>query len=234
MNLIIQHWDGSLPKWGRVAKESMERYAKAIGADYELVAGMPYGKKVGPYFQKLFMLDEKFDGYDNVLLLDMDTVATGENEDVFDAPGIGVLHDRAMKGASRTPPGAPGLYCKGLPIFFGNFIKLDRSSRLALREHLDIPLFEKEILDPYAGDEIGWHRLFYMSKILEGRSYEEICMRCSGTSHEDIHFREHNRLDRKFCNMPRDADEDASLLHFCKGKKDILRYRGILKEVVRK
>ena len=225
MDLIVQHWDGRLPKWGAVARDSMEKYAEAIGADYRMTSGTPFGNKIGPYFQKLHMLSEEFDGYNNVLLLDMDTVATGVNEDVFNAPGIGVLHDRAMKGASRTPAGSPGLYRKGLPVFFGNFIKLDRESRIALRQHLDIPLFEEEIIDPYAGDEIGWHYLLYQSGILDGKSYEEICMRCSGANHEDIHFREHNRLDRKFCNMPRDADKDASLLHFCKSKNDILKFR---------
>jgi hypothetical protein len=171
------------------------------------------------------MLDERYDGYDQVLMLDMDMVATEVYEDAFARPEIGVLHDRAMQGTSKTPAGGPGLYKKGAHVFFGNFVKFGKAQRTSLRRHLDIPMLEQEIVNPYTGDEIALHYLLYQSGILDGLSYEDVCMRCSGTSPEDICFRDHNRYDRVFCNMRRDCDKNASLVHFIRNeKKDILDF----------
>ena len=53
-------------------------------------------------------------------------------------------------------------------------------------------------------------------------------MRCGGTSYEDIHFRKHNRIDRKFaylCYSSKDSDidgsdQDAVFLHFGQSRKN--------------
>ncbi len=223
-NIILQHWVGAKPSWAVLAEKTMRLYASKIGADYELVTGYPLGEKHGPYTQKLIHLDEKYDAYDQVLMLDMDTIATNVNANVFDRPEIGVLHDRAMQGPyarmiSRTPLGAPGLYKLGSHVFFGNFIKLKTEQRKELRKHLDWDLFAREVKDQYAGDEIILHYLLHKSDILNGKSYEDICMRTSGTSYQDIHFRSYNRYDKKFCNQPEDSEPDASIIHFCASRK---------------
>lgn len=219
MNIILQHWDGDLPEWARLAEKTMRIYAEKIGADYELVKGMPLGKVHGPNSQKLIHLDPKYDKYDEVLMLDMDIIATDRYVNVFDFKGIGVLHDRAMKGTSRTPAAAPGLYKKGDPVYFGNFIKLKRDQRIELRKYADWDLFAKEVIDHYSGDEIILHYLIHKSGILKGQRYSDICMRCDGTTAENIHFRDFNRWDRKFCNQPEDSDPDASIIHFCRSRK---------------
>ena len=66
------------------------------------------------------------------------------------------------------------------------------------------------------------HYLFHKSGILKFNNYEDICMRCSGTSYENIHFRNYNRYDRKFCNQPEDSDNDATFIHFCASRKNNL------------
>jgi len=227
-NIILQHWNGDLPSWASVARQTMENYAQAIGCDYELVTGHPVGKQHGPWSQKLCHLDEKYDKYDKVLMLDMDTIATRKNANVFDRPEVGVIHERAMMGPhrARTPKGAPGLYNRGELVFFGNFIMLKRGQRLALREHLDWNLFEKEIIDHYCGDEIIMHYLLDKSGILKGKPYEEICMRCGGTTIDNVYFRESGTYDKLFCNLPdvghTDPDGNATFVHFCSNRKNNL------------
>lgn len=222
MNIILQHWNGNMPEWAQLAEKTFRIYAEKIGCEYELVRGMPLGAEVGPHAQKLIYLDEKYDEYDQTLMLDMDTIATNVFEDVFKIKEIGVLHDRAMQGTSRTPAAAPLLYKKEEPVFFGNFIKLNRNQRQALRKYADWSELGKAVVDPYSGDEIILHYLFHKSNILSGLKYTDMCMRCDGTSIDDIHFRLYNRLDKKFANQPEDSDPDASIIHFCRDRKKFL------------
>lgn len=222
MNIILQHWDGPLPEWADLAQKTMQIYAAAVGCRYELVRGTPLGKKIGPNSQKLVYLDEKYDEYDQTLMLDMDTIATTVYKDVFKIKQIGVLHDRAMQGTSRTPRAAPSLYKPGAPVFFGNFIKLDRQQRKALRAYADWDKLADAVVDHYSGDEIVLHYLFHKSGILDNMKYTDMCMRCDGTSPDDIHFRLFNRWDKKFANQPEDSDPDASIIHFCRHRKKFL------------
>ena len=223
MNIILQHWNGELPDWARAAKKTMQIYAEDIGCEYELVTGHPLGEKLGPNPQKLVYITEKYDQYDKVLMLDMDTIATPIHGNVFDRPEIGVLHDRAMKGISRTPGAAPDLYTLGMPIFFGNYIMTTREQRIAMREHADWDWLADKIVDSYSGDEIALAWLMQKAGFLDGKSIEDMCMRCTGTSYKDILFRTANRWDRKFANQPEDSDIDASIIHFCRHrKKDLI------------
>lgn len=230
MNIILQHWDGDLPEWARVAEKTVRNYAEKIGVEYELVRGHPLGKAIGPNSQKMAYILEKYDQYDQTLMIDMDMIATKNYVNVFDRPEIGVIHERAMKddGSSRTPKAAPELYKKGEYIFFGNFIKLHREQRIAMREYADWDWIATKVKDTYAGDETVLSYLFWKSGVLKDKSIEDVCMRCGGTSYKDIHFREHNRYDRKFCNLayssadkPIDgSDADATFLHFGQARKN--------------
>jgi hypothetical protein len=218
MNIILQHWNGDLPTWAQLAKQSLEKYCESIGCDYELVTGYPLGKEHGPYAQKLIYLNEKYDSYDQTLMLDMDTVATNVYQNVFDVDKIGVLHSRAMKGTSATVEGGKALFKQNEYVFFGNFIKLNLTQRQKLRACLDWSLFEKSVTDFYAGDEIILHYLLHQSGILKLMKPSQVCMR----RNDVLVPRQHNRLDRKFCNLPEDSDKDASIIHFCSHrKKDI-------------
>jgi hypothetical protein len=224
-NIILQHWNGPLPEWARLAKKSMELYAEQIGCQYQLLEGYPLGKDLGPNPQKLVYIKEEYDQYDKVLMLDMDVIATGIYVNVFDYNQIGVLHDRAMKGESRTPKAAPELFKMGVPVFFGNYIMTTKDQRIKMRAYADWKWLATKVVDSYSGDEIILSWLMHKAKILEGVSIEQMCMRCAGTSYKDIHFRIHNRLDRKFTNLAFGADEssrsdsDATFLHFGQYRK---------------
>lgn len=229
MNLIMQHWNGDLPRWAQLAERTVRDYATDIGVEYELVRGHPLGKDMGPNPQKVCYLLEKYDKYEYTLMIDMDMIATKQRYNVFDIPQIGVIHDRAMKddGSSQTPTAAPELYKKGEYIMFGNFIKLHRDQRIALREYLDVDYIASKTFNTYAGDETVLHYLIHKSGILKDKTIEEVCMRCSGTSYKDIHYRKHDRFDRKFANDPfapnafvDRSDKDAVFLHFGQAKKN--------------
>ena len=226
-NIILQHWNGDLPKWAQLAERTVRDYANDIGV--ELDRGHPLGKAMGPNPQKLCYLLEKYDKYEYTLMIDMDMIATKQRYNVFDIPQIGVIHGRAMKddGSSMTPTAAPELYKKGEYIFFGNFIKLHRDQRIALREYLDIDYIAPRTLNKYAGDETVLHYLIHKSGVLKDKTIEEVCMRCGGTSYKDIHYRKHNRLDRKFANLSTasnplvdGSDKDAVFIHFGQARKN--------------
>lgn len=224
-NIILQHFDGILPDWAEIATKTVSKYAFEIGVNYELVTGMPLGKEHGPYAQKMIMFDEKYDKYDQVLMIDMDVAATNVFDDVFDVPQIGVLHSRAMISASKASNGWENnpLYKQGEYLFFGSFIKLKTEMRKKLRKYLDWPRFESCIKNQYGSDELILHYLFWKSRLLEGKPFNKICMRRDGASLGDIHVRNYDRFDRKFANQPEDSDPDASLIHFCADRKLLLK-----------
>ena len=72
-----------------------------------------------------------------------------------------------------------------------------------------------------------WGKLKAKAGCVKDKTIEEVCMRCSGTSYKDIHYRKHDRFDRKFANDPvapnafvDRSDKDAVFLHFGQAKKN--------------
>lgn len=235
MNIILQHWNGIMPDWAICAEKSMKRYAQKTGAEYKLVRGTPMGKDLFNTPQKLCMINEEYDDYDQVCMIDMDTLATNVYESFWNRPEIGVLHRRAMRSKTeRTSKAAPALYTHGGWTFFGNWIKLNREQRKELRKHWNQKLFVESIVDAHPGDEIIMHYLINKSGILDGKKITDVCMRNAGESWEDIHHRDFDRWDRKFCNQPEDSVKDASIIHFCAGRKKNMTtvYNTIFKDII--
>ena len=213
-NIILQHWNGNSPDWVIKCKNSIQNYADKIDAEYEFLSGYPMGDffentNTKPFLviQKICMLLEKYDGYDNVLMLDMDMMFTGKVDNIFEYEGIGRLHKKGMTeaGASRNGRKWPKLYKQGLPMFFGNCIKLDRNDRKTLRSKLN-----KEIItsgtseDGYPpNDEIIMHYLMYSSGLLQGRNVLEL---------------PHDR----FCDLPEEAHPEATFVHYCGSRKNLI------------
>ena len=137
-NLILQYWTGPLPEWARLAMKSIELYAKDISVDYQLVSGWPLGEFRGTVSQKICLVKEEYDSYDNVLMLDTDMVYSGIADDAFQYDGIGRYHLKAMSSHLSSKQGRywPRLYKQDSPLFFGNFIKLNREQRITLRAAL--------------------------------------------------------------------------------------------------
>ena len=98
--------------WVAKCENSIRKYAEDIDADYELLSGFPMGEwfpnfdtKPWLVVQKLFILNKKYDEYDNVLLLDMDMLYTGVIDDIFKYEGVGRLHKKGMTEANASKNG---------------------------------------------------------------------------------------------------------------------------------
>ena len=121
-NIILQHWFGPMNELVEKSSQNISDYAKRIGADYELVRGIVFKPRIAHKMdipcQKLVYLDEKYDEYDNVLMLDADMFAVkGLEKNIFEVErGIGrhqgiqselrlkLLHMKGMRwGSVRTP-----------------------------------------------------------------------------------------------------------------------------------
>ena len=74
-NLILQHFDGELRDLDRLSINNMKEYAKLVDADYSLVRGKPFRSNLTGACQKVFMLDEMYDEYKDVLMVDIDMFA---------------------------------------------------------------------------------------------------------------------------------------------------------------
>lgn len=209
-NLILQHWNGPLPTWALKCKKSISEYATQIGAEYKLLSGYPFAKppavfetKPWTVIQKIHMIDEIFDIYDNVLMLDMDMMATKHIDDIFKYEGIGRLHRKSMSGLNNSRSRLwPDLYKQGAPAFFGNCVKLTKHEREELRKVCDID----EILKASNGDippndEIIMHYLMHKSNVLADKTTLEL---------------PHDR----FCDLVEEAHAEATLLHFCGPRKN--------------
>jgi hypothetical protein len=93
VNIILQHFDGELRELDYLSIKNIKQYAQMVGAEYELVKGKPFNKNLTAPCQKVYMINQVFDAYDNVLMLDIDMFAPkGMTENIFDLPGVGLYH----------------------------------------------------------------------------------------------------------------------------------------------
>ena len=216
-NLILQHWNNlgksSMPVWAERAQNSIKKFAKAINVEYQQVHGWPMGEFRGAVCQKLALLLEDYDEYDEVLMLDMDMIATKHIDNPFNYEGVGRLHLKAMGSKEATKQGRywPALYKQGAPLFFGNWIKLTRQERIELRKHLpseDMVL--SNMSDPTLSrfntsmppnDEQTLHYCIWQSGILDEKKQLMV---------------PHDR----FCDLPEESPKNASMMHYCNTRKD--------------
>ena len=149
MNIILQHWSGDFTEIANLSVANISRYAEKIGVDYKLLRGDVFHPTLSAPCQKLYMLDEVFDEYDMVVMLDADMFTRkGMTENVFtDVVGIGrhtsiqsMLH-RKLKSKH------PGLASMKNPYWGGAIYRLDRT----IRQRLRAEIVESELL-PYSGN----------------------------------------------------------------------------------
>lgn len=220
-NLIIQHWSGDLPKWAFLAEESIKKYCENIDCSYQRISDSNFidikinkNIKQTMSLQKMNILSDRWDEYDDVCMLDMDMVATKKCENIFKYTGIGRLHKKSMQSKNSSKNGKlwPNLYHQGLPMFFGNCIKFTKKERKELRSAID----KEEIFNSFSeqgvppNDEILMHHLFYKTGIISSKEVLEL---------------PHDR----FCDLPEESHSEASLLHFCGPRKNsIIHYKDRL------
>jgi len=216
-NLILQHWNNlngkSMPEWASCATQTIRKYSQSIGVEYRLIDGWPMGEFRGAVSQKLALILEEYDEYDQVLMLDADMIATRHIDDVFQYEGIGRLHLKAMSSQQATKQGKywPNLYRQGEPLFFGNFIKLTREERQALRKHIPSEeMCNENMSDPSLSrfktsmppnDEQQMHWMIHQSGILKDKKQLMV---------------PHDR----FCDLPEEAHPQATMMHYCNSRKN--------------
>lgn len=168
MNIILQHWTGPLQELHHLSSESMAAYASSLGADYRLLRGQVFRERLLPQCQKVHMLDECFDQYDKVVMVDMDCFARkGCQESVFDEEGVG----RAHVGHRRVLRAFPRLASARHPFWGGAIYKTTRGLRGLLRSHI-----KEEELDAFNNsvgghDEGIMHRLAVLANLPEEGNY---------------------------------------------------------------
>lgn len=136
-NIILQHFDGALRELDKLSIANIQSYAEMVGAEYHLITGKPFRKHLTSPCQKVYMIDEKWDEYDDVLMLDIDMFAPkGMNINIFEESGIGlyeVVQQRLHKQIAQIYPlNASQMY----PYWGGAIYKMSRDMRVQLRSGL--------------------------------------------------------------------------------------------------
>lgn len=133
-NIILQHFDGELRELDKLSMSNIKAYADMVGADYRFIEGKPFNTNLTPACQKVYIIDEIFDEYDQVLMLDIDMFAPKNmSENIFDKTGVGVhnsTQERLQNEMVRFFHPAASLKA---PYWGGAIYKMSRGLRKALR-----------------------------------------------------------------------------------------------------
>ena len=100
-------------------------------------SGKPFRSHLTDPCQKVHLINEEFDDYDQVLMLDIDMFAPKNMiENVFDVAGIGLYEETQRRLHARLAAEHPLHASKNIPYWGGAIYKLDRNSRIKLRKGL--------------------------------------------------------------------------------------------------
>ena len=138
-NIMLQHWAGPMNELVEKSTKSISEYAESIGADYEFIRGYPFmpriAHKLDAPCQKLIYLDEKYDEYDYVVMVDADMfVRAGCTANIFtDDTGIG-RHTDIQRALRLNLIGLyPELGSLDAPYWGGSVFRLSREVRQTFR-----------------------------------------------------------------------------------------------------
>lgn len=169
LNLIVQHWHGAdLPPIVERSCANMRAYAQRIGADYRMLVGYPFNPRFSPQAQKLAMVNEEFDDFATVVMVDSDQFAVkGLTQSIFEATGYGWHHDTAHPRVVKAfPQSASSLR----PFWGGAVYRLPRGLRVVLRDAIDSSLAQFD--NPRGGwDEGMFHRLAMRASLSQTNAY---------------------------------------------------------------
>jgi len=136
-NIILQHFDGELRELDKLSMANIQKYAKMVGAEYKLITGKPFRKHLTSPCQKVHMLDQQFDEYDEVLMLDIDMfVPKGMTVNVFDEVGVGLYNPIQQNLHRKLARSYPFHAAESAPYWGGAIYKMPLLMRKCLREQL--------------------------------------------------------------------------------------------------
>lgn len=137
-NIILQHFDGELRPLDKLSIENIKAYAAYVGADYQLVLGKPFRSYLTAPCQKVIAIDDRFDAWDNVLMLDIDMFAPKNmKENIFEQKGVGLHADVQIMLHKKIVQEYPLLASFDAPYWGGAIYKLTRDLRIKLRNGID-------------------------------------------------------------------------------------------------
>ena len=135
MNIILQHWDGDLNELAEASVENIKAYANTIGADYELVRGKPFREHLTSPCQKVFCIDEKWDSYDSVLMLDPDVfIRKNLTKNIFKESGNGIHGTWQIKLKRKLI--LKNYITEDTPYWAGSIYKFNKDERKSLRDEM--------------------------------------------------------------------------------------------------
>jgi hypothetical protein len=137
--LVLQHYTGIPGELERRSIADIRAFADREKADYRFLEGNVFSDQLSAPMQKLVILDEMFDDYDTVVMLDTDMfVRKGLHESLFEQPGIGVSgpFQRRLKWAFIRK--MKGLVHWRYPYWNGSLWKFDRAHRQMFRSKLPL------------------------------------------------------------------------------------------------
>lgn len=181
-NIILQHFHpmrpkvieemqqrgGKLPFIVEKSVENIKKYAEKLGAEYRLLNGEPFQKGLRAQCQKCAAINEEYDDYDVVVVLDTDKfVTTTCTENVFEAKGIAPFDDvhknRQLPDFIRE---FPRLGNPEYPLWSGAIYVMPRDFRQLMRAQINDAMrkiFEQISPRPYV-DEGIFHVLCHKAK----------------------------------------------------------------------
>lgn len=180
-NIILQHFDGDLRPLDKLSKANIEAYAEMVGADYKLITGRPFRPHLTSPCNKVYMIDEEFDDYDQVLMLDIDMFTPkGMKENIFELPGVGLYAEVQEMLHRKITTVNPAFSSLKAPYWGGAIYKMHRNMRQKLRRHL-------------GGDE-SWMNPYNKPYTFEDEGIFHTLALLSGYKHSPEMY-----LDRKWC-----------------------------------
>ena len=165
-NIILQHFTGKLRTLDKLSVENISAYAERIGVEYQFVEGQVFREHLTPPCQKVHILDEKWDEYDDVLMLDIDMFVTKNLRlNVFKAEGVGFAAGAIQKSLKNRLV-SEGRIDENTGYWGGAFYKLTREQRQKLRSAIpDNDEWMDRYNQPYKYEAEGIiSELFYRSK----------------------------------------------------------------------
>jgi len=122
-----------LPDWARIGMNSAKQYAKNIGVEYMFTDQIHLNASLNVFESFRIFFDTAFDKYDNIFVLDVDTIVnTKENIFNNDIKDIALVHEL---GVSNRPP-MPGVSFG--PAFFNRYFNDPNKGVISYaKKHLD-------------------------------------------------------------------------------------------------
>ncbi len=130
---------GALPWLVQKSSNNINQYAESLGAEYKMLSGEPFRPGLRAQCQKVAMLNEEYDEYDVVVMLDTDKfMVKGCTENVFEAKGVAcfdeVHKNQTLHNFYKKFPTWANMET---PIWSGACYVMDREMRQLLRSQFN-------------------------------------------------------------------------------------------------